>query len=231
MAVETVDGVDGGVAGDAAVLAPGVLRRRSQERQVGLEDILDAEEDVPEAGGFHEWSERLAVLRDRRGHRLHDVVDPRQLSLDEGTTQGLEPRHVQRDVVVDEEHAPRAPASCVADVVDHAIDREAVEVAPAHFDDRAKAAVVRATARRLDDIGLPAEQCVAAQHPRAPCRWSDLACRQVGHRTGRVVDEPRAVVEREPAYSVIRAAGLEAAEQLAKGDLALAPHDEVDTRV
>ena len=40
---------------------------------------------------------------DRRGHRLHDVVDVVEPGVDDRLAQRLEPRDVERDVVVDEE--------------------------------------------------------------------------------------------------------------------------------
>ena len=61
--------------------------------------------------------------------------------------------------------APRARAS--RDVGEHALDRIRVEVAAAHLDDRAEAAVEGAAARGLDDVDLPAEQRVAGEHARA----------------------------------------------------------------
>ena len=64
--------------------------------------------------------------------------------------------------------APCARAS--RDVGEHALEVEAVEVAAAHLDDRAEAAVERAAARGLDDVDRAAEQRVAAQHARAAVR-------------------------------------------------------------
>ena len=52
----------------------------------------------------------------------------------------------------------------------HAVDREAVEVAAAHLDDRAEAAVERAAARGLDDVDRAAHQRVAGQHARSAVR-------------------------------------------------------------
>ena len=52
------------------------------------------------------------------------------------------------------------------DVGHDAVDAVRMEVPAAHLDDRAEAAVERAAARRLDDVDLPAEERVAAQHAR-----------------------------------------------------------------
>ena len=84
--------------------------------------------------------------------------------------QRLEPRDVERDVVVDEEDRARAAGPRVGDVRQHAGEIERVEVAPAHLDDRAEAAVVGAAARRLDDVDGAAEERIAGQHARAAVR-------------------------------------------------------------
>ena len=68
----------------------------------------------------------------------------------------------------------RAPrAARVGDVGEHAVEAEGLEVAAAHLDDRAEAAVVGAAARRLDDIDGPAEEGVAAEHARGTIRQRD----------------------------------------------------------
>ena len=51
------------------------LAARLEELEVVVEHVLDPEEDVAEPGRAHQRRQRLAVVRDRRGHRLDDVVD------------------------------------------------------------------------------------------------------------------------------------------------------------
>src|SRR6185503_8912879 len=90
-------------------------------------------------------------------------------------TECFESRDVDRDVVVDDEDRASAACPCVADVVNHALDRQAMEVAAAHLDDRAEAAVERAAARGLDDVDGPAHVGVAGQDSSLAARWLDLA--------------------------------------------------------
>ena len=104
----------------------------------------------------------------------------------------------ERDVVVDEEDGPRAAATRVADVGEDALDRIGVEVAPAHLDDRAEAAVERAAARGLHDVDLASEQRVAAEHAGRAVRRPDRR-RRSDWPTGAigVVEELVAVAERQ----------------------------------
>ena len=132
--------------GALALLLPAVLRPGLQERQVLVEHVLDAEKHVAESGPAHERREHLAVGRNGRGHRLHQIVEIVQARGDDRLAERLESRHVERDVVVHEKDGPRATRPGVGDVRDHAVDREAMEVPPAHLDDRAEAAVERAAA-------------------------------------------------------------------------------------
>ena len=108
------------------------------------------------------------MRRDWRGHSLDHVVDVVETRIDDGLAERLEPGHVERDVVVDDEDRPRAAASRIADVVDHAFHREAMEVASAHLDDRTEAAIERAPARRLDHVHVAAHHRIAGQHARGP---------------------------------------------------------------
>ena len=142
----------------------------------------------------------VAVRGNRRCHPLDDDSRCRRGRLDDGPAERLEPRDVERDVVVDEEDRPRAARARIADVGDHAVDREAMEVAAAHLDDRAEAAVERAAARRLDDVDGPAHHRVAGQHARgarlgrrtSPSfeRWCTAAAGCAGNRRGVAKPEP-----------------------------------------
>ena len=141
--------------------------RALQERQVLVEDVLDAEEDVAEARLAASAAPACApCCGDRRGHRLDDVVDVVEAGVDDRAAQRLEPRDVSvmlsstRKIA----RAPRARASAMS--ASTRSNRYGVEVPAAHLDDRAEAAVVGAAARRLDDVDRPAEQRVAGQHAR-----------------------------------------------------------------
>jgi len=113
------------------------------------------------------------VLRDRRRHPLDHVVDIGETRVNDRPTERLEPRHVERDVVVDDEDGTGTATARVLNVGDHVPERKPVKVSPTHLDDRAEAAVERAPARCLDDVHAPAEHRVAGQHPGRAVRRSD----------------------------------------------------------
>ena len=143
--------------------------------------------------------------------------------------QRFEAPDVERDVVVDEEDRPRAVAARVGDVGQHAVDAVGVEVAAAHLDDRAEAAVVGAAARGLDDVHLAAEQRVAAEHARGAVRQPQRLGREPRDRPVGVVHEAvRAsgtTGRRSPSSGAFR---FERAQQLAERLLAFAADDELD---
>ena len=144
--VEDVDRALRRVAGRLPVFALLVLRGGPEELQVALEHVLDAEEHVAEPGRLHERGQPVPVVGDRRGHALNEVVDVLQAAIDDAAADRLEATHVDRDVVVHDEDRARPPGARVPDVVEHAVDGPGVEVAAAHLDDRAEAAVVGAPA-------------------------------------------------------------------------------------
>ncbi len=142
--------------------------------QIAFENIFDAEKNVAEAGAAHQRGESLAVIRDGRGHGLHEIVDLVQSGGDDGLAQRLEPLDVQSDVVVDQKNGARAVIAGVANVGQHAVERVSMEVAAAHLDDRTEAAIEGAAARGLDYIHLPAEQRVSLEHARIAVRRADF---------------------------------------------------------
>jgi len=225
--VQHLDRRHGRVSRPPSVLARPVLRVRLQEREVVVEDVLDPEEDVAEAGLPHQRREHLAVRRDGRRHPLHHVVDVGEAGVDDGFAQQLEALHVERDVVVDDEDGARAPAAGVGDVGDDAWNREAVEVPPAHLDDRAEAAVERAAARRLDDVHLAAEHRVAGEHARIPLRRRDRAVLDGDDGPGWRLDEDVALAKPQAGDRRQRTLSIQRAQQLAKRQLALAADDRV----
>ena len=125
----------------------------------------------------------------------------------------------------------RAPRRAgVGDVVDDALDREAVEVAAAHLDDRAEAAVERAAARGLDDVDRAAHHRVAGEHAGGAVRQPDRVRPRARHvaRCG-LRRKPSPVAE--PEAGDRRSSGrpaLERAEQLAERQVAFAADDHVD---
>ena len=144
--VQEVDGPLRRVAGAASALARRVLRARLQEVEIVVEDVLDAEKHVAEPCLAHQRRQLLTVRGDRRRHPLHHVVDVVEAGVDNRLAQRREAVHVECDVVVDDEEDARAAAPRIGDVLDDPRHREAVEVAAAHLDDRAEAAVVGAAA-------------------------------------------------------------------------------------
>ena len=108
--------------------------------------------------------------------------------------------------------------------------RKAVEVAAAHLDDRAEAAVEGAAARGLDDVDLPAEHRVAGEHARArgsAARSSPSSTDADRPRPG-CGGTPSPSRNDSPATSTAAVAALERAQQLAERQLAFAADDEVD---
>ena len=176
-----------------------VLGGGAEEFEIVVEDVLDAEENVAEAGAAHERRQGFTVAGDGRGHGLDEVVELVEPGVDDGFAQGLEAAHVESDVVVDEENSAGAVTAGVADVVEHAIERIGVEVAAAHFNDGAEAAVVGAAARGFDDIDLASEQGVAAEHARGAVGQADFAIFQAMHRASRVVPPAVAIAVGETA--------------------------------
>src|SRR5258705_362662 len=77
---------------------------------------------LAKSSALHEAGELVAVLGDRRRHRLGDVVDVGKAGGDNRAAQFLETRHVERDVVVDQEDRARASLLRIGNVVEHARD-------------------------------------------------------------------------------------------------------------
>ena len=212
----------------APVLVAPVLRVRLQEAEVLGQDVLDPEEHVAEARAAHPGRELVAVVGDRRGHRLHHVLDVVEAGFDDRIAERAEALDVERDVVVDDEDRARAVVARVLDVREHALEAAAVEVAPAHRDDRAEAAVEGAAARGLDDVDRLAEQRVAGEHARLALRQAQRVVLERPDRPRRVVAEAVLGPERQACDAVERPAALERTQQLREGLLALARHHEVD---
>ena len=138
----------------------------------------------------------------------------------------LEALHVERDVVVHQEDRPGAVSPRVGDVGQHAVDRIRMEVAAAHLDDRAEAAVEGAPARGLDDVHRPAEQRVAVRHARRRFGQRQRFSREPGHRAIGVVHQHAVAARRRgrrwPRGRRPAPARAAAPERV----LALAPHHE-----
>src|SRR5262245_30194985 len=97
------------------------------------------------------------MVSDGRGHRLNGVFEVVEPGIDDRSAERLEPPHVKRDVVVHDEERPGTTVPRVANVRQDPIEGVDVEVASAHLDNRAEAAVEGAAARGLDHVDLPAE--------------------------------------------------------------------------
>jgi hypothetical protein len=143
----------------------------------------------------------------------------------------LEPPHVKRDVVVHNEERPGATVPRVADVRQDPLEGVGVEVASAHLDNRAEAAVECAAARGFDHVDLPAEERVAAKYPHVAPRRPDLAVLKAAHAPRGVVAESVGASVGQARNLVVSAPCLEPTQQLTERDLPLAPHDEVDSAI
>ena len=84
-------------------LAPAVLRAGFEERQVLLEDVLDAQEHVAKSRLSHQRRQVGPVIGNRRGHGLDQVLHVVQAGVHDRAAERLEPGDIERDVVVDEE--------------------------------------------------------------------------------------------------------------------------------
>src|SRR5229473_536786 len=102
----------------------------------------------------------------------------------------LESMHVERNVVVNQENGAGAVVSRVSDVSQDAVESVGVKVASAHFDDRAKTAVVGAAARGLDHINLASKQRVALKHAGFTVGQADLIVFQSMYGPAGVVEPP-----------------------------------------
>ena len=225
--MEVLDRLRRRVAGSAAVLAAGVLRRGFEEREILVEDVFDAEEHVAEARAAHQRRKRRAMLRDGRRHRLDDVIQVVEAAVDDRATERLEPLDIERDVVVDEEDRARAVPACVGDVGQDAIDAVDMKVPAAHLDDRAEAAVVGATARGLDDVDRPAHQRIAAEHAGAAVGEAQRVGREPRDGTGGVRNKSVRCPECEPGDAVERSSGFERSKQFRQRSFAFAADDHV----
>ena len=209
--------------------APGVFRSRLQEIEIAFEDVLDPEKDVAESGALHQRRKRRPVLRKRRSHRLHDILDVVEPAIDDGLAEQLEAAYVERDVVVDEEDGPCAAASRIDDVGNHPLDRVDVKVAAAHLDDRAEAAVVRAAPRCFDDIDLAPQQRVAVEDARGAVGQPKRVRLETGDRPLRPMDPSARRSRRQtPRLRAKRSAGFQRTQQVAEGLLAFSAHQKID---
>src|SRR5262245_38332711 len=106
------------------------------------------------------------MIGNGRSHCLDGVVDGIQPGVGDGLAQRFKTGHVQGDVVINDENGAGSVLASVADIGKHAIEGKRVKVPAAHLDNRAEAAVKRASARSFDDVDLPSEHRIAAQYPR-----------------------------------------------------------------
>jgi hypothetical protein len=160
----------GGIPHTAAMISSSVLRAGLQEVEIVFENIFDTEEDIPKPCAFHQGCQRCAMLGERGGHCLDEILDIVEPGVDDRRAQGFKPMYVERDVVVDQEDCACAVAPRVRNVGEHPIDRKYMKVAAAHFDDRAETAVKGAPSRRFDDVYLAPHQGIAVEDARRAVR-------------------------------------------------------------
>src|SRR5207248_6768893 len=79
--MQMLDGLERRIPRLPPVLALAVFGFGSEELQVFFKDVLDAEEDVAEAGLPHQPGEPLAVVGDGRRRRLNGVLERSCLDL------------------------------------------------------------------------------------------------------------------------------------------------------
>ena len=180
-----------------ALLASGIFSRGSQELQVSLQNVFDPEKNIAEPGPTHERSQRFSVVRDTRGHCLYEIVELVETSRNDGFAQRLETMHVEHDIVVNQEDGAGAVVARVANVGNYVLERIGVEVAAAHFDDRAETAVIRAAPGSLDHIHLAPQQCVALEYPSTTVRRPDLIIFQAMYRPSRSMEPTVAFATRQ----------------------------------
>src|SRR4029453_6461258 len=83
-------------------------------------------------------------------------------------------------------------------------------------------------ARGLDHVDRSTQSSVPREHPCGTMRQANVTAIEAAHRARRVVDEVVAPAIREASNVVIATPLFKRAHQLAKRNVALAPHDEVD---
>src|SRR5437763_15146228 len=139
----------------------------------------------------------------------------------------FETRHVDRDVVVDEEDAADAASVERAQVLDHTPDREAAERPPVHPPDRAERAGQRAAAAGLGDVegadeveGAVPGACLATrQRHRVELEEGAVGIVVVARPAPPREPGNRCEVERPPR---------EAIDELAERELALTADDDAE---
>src|SRR5258705_10511528 len=97
----------------------------------------------------------------------------------------LEARHVESDIVIDEEDCPGAVGSGVAYVGEHPVEEKSMELATGHRDDRAKTAIESTTTRGLDDVDQAAKHGITSQNRGSAVGESDIPAVQARHRRSR----------------------------------------------
>src|SRR6266478_8379437 len=222
-----LDRLDGGVRRVTTAPPAAVLRAGAQEVEVALQDILDPEEHVAEARLTHHGGEARTMTGNSRRHRLHDVLEAVEARIDDGAAQRFEPSDIERDVVVDQEDGLRPMGPRIADVSQDPIEGIRVEIAPAHLDDRAEAAVERAPPGRLHDVHLAANHGIARENAGIPIGRLDLTAFQTCYGTVGIVE--KAAIHTIGQTWNVRVVGmpLDRPDQVTEGHLPFAPNQEI----
>src|SRR6202034_1077578 len=106
-----------------------------------------------------------------------------------------------------------------------------MEVAAAHLDERAEAAIEGTAARSLDHIHLPPHQRVSLQNASIAVRRTDLLIVKPVRRTAWVVHPVLAISIRKPRNSLDPGSLFDRAQQFTEGNLPFAAHKVVDAHV
>src|ERR1700758_589080 len=167
------------------------------------------------------------MRRDGRGHRLHEVVEFVQASLDNRLTESFEAPNVEHDVVVNEKDGARVSGLRISNVVEDTLECVGMEIAATHFDDRAETAIIGTAAPCLYPVDGAAEQSVAFQNTRGAIGRPDFAIFEPADRTIRIVNPTGANLVGKAADPIEATPHFQSAQEFAKCELTLSPHDEV----
>src|ERR1017187_9263682 len=102
-----------------------------------------------------------------------------------------------------------------------------MKIAPAHFDDRAETAIESAAARGLDHVNLPAHHGVTTEHSRLAIGQLDLVTFKRVHGPRDVLAPACTFAISQPGNVLKAVSRLDGAQQFAKGQFALAAHNEI----
>src|SRR5262249_19085576 len=139
----------------------------TQELKICFQHIFYSEKDVAKARLAHQGREGFARVRDRRGHRLHHIIQMVQPRIYDCLAERFESSHIEGDIVIDQKNRPGAVFRGITYVRQDPIERIDVKLSTPHLNDRAEAAIKGATAGSLDHIDLTTEHRIIVENPCA----------------------------------------------------------------